>query len=381
MRTSFATAERSSSSELEKQIRLITQHPVFDSMTCAFNGIFAVCNEFRQILSVNHELLELLGINDASQVLGLRPGEALSCIHAHRCEGGCGTSEYCSTCGAAIAMVSSLATDKPAEDICAISVNSIREKDDFFFKVKATPIKIESERFLILTMQNITQLQKLQALERVFLHDVANIASAISGLSEFATQCEPDDMPLLLRALGSTSTRLISEIRLQRMLATAISENYHLQEGLVSLREIFEESVDMISGHPSIAGRKLRKPEILPEKKFTTDKILLLKVLQNMLINAFEATDNGRAVRFWVDCGKADFTFCVWNHQAVAANMRGRIFQRNYTTKNEPGHGLGTYSMKIFGENLLKGRISYETSEANGTVFRFFLPVSEIVNS
>lgn len=378
MRTSFATAERACATELENQIQLISQHPVVTNMINAINGVFAVCNEHRQLLAVNHNLLQLLGVEDPAKILGMRPGEAMSCIHAQRCEGGCGTSEYCKNCGAAIAMVLSLSENLPIEKTCAITVNSVREKEDFFFSVRATPFNVEDTRLILLTMQNITDLQKLKSLERIFLHDVSNLAAAISGLSEFAQECEPEDMPLLLKALNNTSFRLINEIKLQRLLTAAASSSYIPQNSQVSLREIFEDSVDIISGHPSITGKKLRKPEILPEKLFSSDKTLILKVLQNMLINAFEATEPGRAVRFWADCGKKDLTFCIWNHQAIPAEMQGRIFQRNYTTKKEAGHGLGTYSMKVFGEELLKGSLSFESSETRGTVFRFNLPIEEI---
>jgi signal transduction histidine kinase len=186
-------------------------------------------------------------------------------------------------------------------------------------------------------------------------------------------------MPLLLKALNNTSSRLINEIKLQSLLISSGDGKYLIDNQPVSLKEIFDETVDMISGHSSITGKKLRKPEVLPEKHFATDKTLVLKVLQNMLINAFEATDTGRAVRFWVDCGKKDLTFCVWNHKSIPEIMQKRIFQRNFTTKDQPGHGLGTYSMKVFGEKMLDGRISFETSEAKGTVFRFTLPLHEIV--
>lgn len=377
MRTSFATAERSSAKELEQQIKLITEHPVVTGLVKAINGVLAVCNGNRQILAVNDELLKLIGVEDPGQILGLRPGEALNCIYSHRCEGGCGTSEYCRSCGAAVALVLSLSEDRPVEKKCAITVNSVREKEDFFFRVRSTPMQIDDEKIIMLTMQNITQQQNLESLEKLFLHDVSNLAAAISGLSEFAGECEPEDMPLLLKALNTTSSRMINEIKLQRLLVSANNSGYFPETTTISLKEIFDDSVDMISGHPAISGKKLRKPEILPEKHFDSDKTLILKVLQNMLINAFEATEAGRAVRFWVDCGKRELTFCVWNHLPIAEEMQRRIFQRNYTTKKEGGHGLGTYSMKIFGEKLLQGRVEFESSEDRGTVFRFTLPVNE----
>lgn len=381
MRTSFATAERACADKLEDQIKLIAGHPLVNKIIDAVHGVFAVCNEYRQILAVNENLLKLIGIEDPASILGQRPGEAFHCIHAHRCEGGCGTSEYCRSCGAAIAIVLSLTENESVEKTCSITVNSVREKEDFFFMVRSTPMQIDDTRIILLTMQNITRLQNLQFMERMFLHDVSNLATAISGLSEFACDCEPEDMPLLLKALNNTSSRLINEIKLQKLLVSSVEGKYLVENQPVSLKEIFDETVDMISGHPAITGKKLRKPEILPEKHFSTDKTLVLKVLQNMLINAFESTDGGRAVRFWVDCGKKDQTFCVWNHKPIPEIMQGRIFQRNFTTKDQPGHGLGTYSMKVFGEKMLNGRVSFETSENKGTVFRFTLPLNEIATN
>lgn len=375
MRTYFATPERASAETLEQQIRTISKHPLFDGLIQAVNGVFAVCNEHRQILAVNDKLLNLLGVEDPSSLLGLRPGEALSCVYAHKCESGCGTSEFCSNCGAAIALVTSLEKNHTVEKNCSISVNSIREKEDFHFIVRSTPLQIEEEKFLIVTMQDITRLQKLQCLERVFIHDIVNLATAISGLSDFAKDCEPDDLPLLFKAISNTTTRLFGEVKLQRVLASDKPENYIPKQDQITLKEIFEETIDSISGHVATKNRKLRKPEIVPEKSFHTDKTLLLKVLQNMLINAFENSDEGRAVRFWVDCGKKDLTFCVWNHRVIPLAMHGRIFQRNYTTKIENGHGLGTYSMKIFGEGFLGGKISFASSEDKGTVFRFNMPL------
>ena len=143
----------------------------------------------------------------------------------------------------------------------------------------------------------------------------------------------------------------------------------------MTLEEIFAGAVEMVAGDKATEGRKLRKPEIFPKLKVFADKFLLTKILSNMLLNAYEATDKGRAVRFWVDCGKQELTFCVWNHKEIPESMRLRIFQRNYTTKVEEGRGQGTYAMKIFGETFLGGSLKFETSKDRGTVFKFTLPL------
>lgn len=39
-----------------------------------------------------------------------------------------------------------------------------------------------------------------------------------------------------------------------------------------------------------------------------------------------------------------------------------RIFQRSFSTKGAKGRGLGTYSMKLFGETYLGGQVSFRSS-------------------
>jgi signal transduction histidine kinase len=378
MRTSFATADRVDAETLETQIKTVGNHPVISMLAKSIDSVFAVCNTERQILTANAELLNLLGIDDPNSVLGLRPGEALGCIYSHCSEGGCGTSEFCRSCGAAIAIVSSLETNQPSEQMCAITINGMNEKRDLYFKVRSVPFKIDEENFLLITMQDITRLQNLQAFERLFLHDISNLATSISGLSEFAKECEPEDYPMLIHALNSASNKLVNEIKLQKTLFNGNQpDNYNVDLQKVTVKEIFEDTVDSISSHPQLKGKKLRKPEIFPNKHFVSDKILLEKILYNLLLNAFEATSPGRAVRFWIDCGKSQLTFCVWNHKPVSDKVINRIFQRNYTTKSGQGHGQGTYIIKYIGESLLGGKVSFESSEDRGTVFKFSLPLTE----
>ena len=51
-----------------------------------------------------------------------------------------------------------------------------------------------------------------------------------------------------------------------------------------------------------------------------------------------------------------------------------RIFQRNFSTKEQDGRGIGTFSMKLFGEKILGGQVSFTTSKTGGTTFKFAYP-------
>jgi len=55
--------------------------------------------------------------------------------------------------------------------------------------------------------------------------------------------------------------------------------------------------------------------------------------------------------------------------------VQARIFQRSFSTKAVRGRGLGTYSMKLFGERCLGGEVSFGSATGTGTVFSIRLPL------
>ena len=94
-----------------------------------------------------------------------------------------------------------------------------------------------------------------------------------------------------------------------------------------------------------------------------------------MITNALEATEEESTVKVWLEQKDNFLSFCVWNRQVIPQDIGLRVFQRNFSTKEGAGRGVGTYSMKLFGENILGGQVSFTTSADAGTVFRFSLPL------
>ena len=92
-----------------------------------------------------------------------------------------------------------------------------------------------------------------------------------------------------------------------------------------------------------------------------------------MVINALEASEAGDTVKLTVEATENQVTFAVWNRASIPNQVAIRIFQRNFSTKQNSGRGLGTYSMKLFGEEVLGGKVGFFTSEEEGTRFYFIL--------
>ena len=99
LETEFAPAERSTQEELENQSELISKTVILDYVADYIPNIFLILNNNRQIIFANRTAIELFNVDDMNSVLGLRPGEAMGCENSDKTEGGCGTTEFCSTCG------------------------------------------------------------------------------------------------------------------------------------------------------------------------------------------------------------------------------------------------------------------------------------------
>lgn len=374
-RTHYAPAERADPAELRTQLEFIAHDPVIDGLMRVVGGLLAVLNEQRQVLAVNERLLRLLGLGSAEQALGLRLGEAVNCVHAWEMPAGCGTSEYCSTCGAAIAQVTSLGEDRPAERVCAIDVAPpVAGADHLFFRVRACPLRRDGRRLLLLFLQDITEEQQRALLDRTFYHDVKNTLCAIVGASEMLAMDRERGDADMADHLVEMTRRLSREIELQRCLVTARNDGLERLAKRVTVGQVLEELQRTCALHPAAHGKRLRvQPAPAAATVLNTDPTLLGRVLQNMAINALEATPDAGEARAWAECSGSAVEFCVWNDAVIPVENARRIFQRNFSTKGTIGRGFGTYSMQLLGERVLGGRVSFTSTPDAGTCFRIRL--------
>lgn len=373
--TFFAPAGRASPTALRKNVEHITSNPIADTLLQIVSGLMAILNEQRQILALNASLMKALGIENAEDVLGLRPGEAIECVHAHEHPGGCGTSRHCITCGAAIAMVSALGTNSAQERTCVATVTKNGKATDLFFRVRCTPVVFDNKRFLLLFLQDCTVQQQQAALEYVFFHDIQNMISGLKLISHMLdSEQDPELWKEHVACIAQITHQLDREIEIQRCLTTEESHTFSLLMEEVDVEGVANELTTMLSNHAVSQDRTFSFPVPIPQITITSDAALLKRILANMVINAFEATEPGGMIRFWVDQTDKDVSFYVWNRQTIPVEDRLRVFQRNYSTKADSGRGLGTYSMKLFGETYLGGEVGFVSSETDGTTFHLRLP-------
>ncbi|MBJ6724624.1 sensor histidine kinase [Geomesophilobacter sediminis] len=338
-------------------------------MTIA-NGLFAVLNEQRQVVAVNDTFLRMLGIEDTGGILGLRPGEIVHCIHCCDTPGGCGTSEYCASCGAVLSMLSAIETRQPQERTCALSVERDSKQVDLYFSVRSCPLIIEGETYLLFFMQDNSVEQQRACLERTFFHDINNILCGLVGKSEILAQ-QPIPSDDKVKELQHLVLRIAQEVSIQNSLQKSLDGSYKPLYSTFSARTLLGEIEQLFQDHPLSAGKKFLVQHEGEGVLLITDFHLVSRIVVNMVTNALEATPDGGTVRLYLEPHPSAISFHVWNEGKIPDEIALHIFQRNFSTKETLGRGFGTYSMKLFGEDVLGGMVGFETSAEAGTTFTF----------
>ncbi len=366
VKTQFAPAERGSPLVLEKDALFFSENKALQKIADAVSTMMVILNQQRQIVYSNQLFLQFLNLSDSKPIIGKRPGEAVDCIHSQITEGGCGTTEFCRTCGAVGAIMESQ-LGKQSEKECRIITCKNSALD---LRITATPYNENGTDYTIFAVHDISNEKRRQTLERVFFHDVLNSAGGISGLSKILAEIDNrEEMLEIARAINRAAENMLGEIQAQRLLSDAERGDMEPDFKNIGSQEIIHDVAQLYSGHELVKNKMISIDNNSEELPVYTDPIILRRILGNMLKNALEASSPGTIVT--LSCSSTphqSVRFSVHNNSYMERNTQLQIFQRSFSTKGK-GRGIGTYSMKLLGEKYLKGKVWFESTKENGTTF------------
>lgn len=371
--TYFAPAGRDPKQIVAESAAMCANNPVTQMILASIDGLVLILNDKRQVLAVNDELLRSVNITDTDPLLGFRPGEILHCSYSAIGPDGCGTSRQCATCGAAIAILASQKNRTPAVNECLLSINCGREIESREFRVRSTPVVIEGQNLLVFLLHDISDMKRRSVLENVFIHDMLNLITGLNGWCELL-KARPDDSSTINDKIVRISGQLTQEIQNQRLLMRAERGDLSVEKQPTEASAILKNIYHLFSGYPQDHFKRLQIQ--IPDEHifFETSMPLLSRVIANMVKNALEATVAGDTVKVWFEASGGSPSFHVHNPGVIPENMALQIFKRSFSTKASSGRGLGTYSMKLFGEKYLGGKVFFTTDPQKGTTFSILLP-------
>ncbi|MCL2623913.1 MAG: sensor histidine kinase [Planctomycetaceae bacterium] len=381
--TYFAPPERLSGDEIAAQMERILQQ---EMLVTAFDAVpitMVILNGHRQIIGANSLTKSQFGDNIRT-VLGKRPGEAFGCVYAPSGPGGCGTSKACVTCGAVQTILHSYKTGERATGECCLeSVGQDGTIHCLELKITVSPFKIDEETYYSLILEDNSQNKRVEVFQRLFFHDVLNTIGCIMGyvdiLLEDDCACdqelygEPDNECISL--LAGLCEQLHDEVSAHRQLICAENSDLAVQPVAIPPQELLKALATHYQKHEIGQGHILT---VLPstERLVVSDRLLLMRVLGNMTKNAIEACPPGSTITLSAIEDGENITFSVNNPGVIPEKVRYQIFKRSFSTKQNVGRGIGTYSMRLLGEKYLGGKVDFLSDDETGTTFRITIPIT-----
>ncbi|WP_243358408.1 PAS domain-containing sensor histidine kinase [Fundidesulfovibrio terrae] len=367
-----APAERGSPELVREQNALLQRNFIATTLD-AIPVVLLVLNQHRQIVLANAQAERTTG-RDRQDLVGLRPGEAFGCVHAYGEPAGCGTTEFCSRCGALRSILAGMEGKKSVQE-CSFLRRKEFGIEAVDLQVSSSPIQVEGNSFVMFCIQDQSDLKRRRTLERLFFHDMLNTAGGLKGLMDILRSEVPEALKPDADFIHSTLAHLVDELIGQKDLMAA--ENNELTPVFTTLRstEVLQGAAKIGSSLAQARGKAISVAPGCADVEFISDVTLVKRVIGNMVKNALEASATGDSVLLACACENGRVTFAVNNSAVMEDDVRLRVFKRNFSTKGR-GRGLGTYGMKLLGERYLGGEVGFTTLAGKGTTFTFSLPLA-----
>ncbi len=338
----------------------------------ALSSIICIINESNQVVFSNDILIERFGLDIEKNILGKRPGEFLSCENVVTHKKACGTSEKCEYCGAFNAIEAAWKTNEKIVHECKITSIKDNHKFQLDLEITVTPMFYE-EQYMIVSIADISEKKHKELLERIFFHDILNIAGSLSGIIQLYPKFNTDEKQEYLSVMNSLTDQIIDEIKAQRQMILAEMGDLSIELREIVIEEFIDEIANKIRFHQVSINKNISVKNHTTSKSLLTDETLLSRILINMIKNALEAINENEVITFLADETSDFFRFSVHNKTFIPVATQLQIFKRSFSTKGK-SRGLGTYSMKLLGEKFLEGKVGFTSTKNDGTTFYIDIP-------
>jgi len=371
--TKFASAARSADNEINSDIRYFQTLEGLANFLNAISSIVLVLNSNRQIVYSNRSILSITDLGSLDEIYGKRPGELLDCIYAYENDAGCGTSVFCRNCGGVKSILKCLEGTHNSME-CSILRNN--NKPSFDLRVCSHPFSANNSKYVVFTAEDISHEKRRQVLEKSFFHDIANSLTGVEGYGDLMEKSNPEEASKWLKNLRVCTSEAINEIHSHKSLLAAEDGDLNIEKNIIDSLELLNSMKNIFEGYSTL--RNLKDSLIIESDSqkltFQSDFTLLSRILINLIKNAIEAS-NGKPVTIGCNKGKSGaIQFFVNNRSYIEQDTQSQIFKRSFSTKGK-GRGIGTYSVKLFTEKYLGGKVYFTSNEKDGTTFFVELPI------
>jgi putative PEP-CTERM system histidine kinase len=218
-------------------------------------------------------------------------------------------------------------------------------------------------------LRQTKELEAFQTMSAFFMHDLKNLASKLS----LVTQNLPlhMDNPEFRTDALKTISQSVSKINKMSSRLSLLSQKIDLSFRETNINDLITNVIYDLKEYVKapVSQNFDRNMPVLP-----IDQEQMHKVLENLLMNAYDATGNDGQISVatsfqdnWVEISVSD-TGCGISKEFMEKNL----FRPFQTTKKQ-GMGIGLYHCKTI-VDAHGGKLNVESEEGKGTVFKILLP-------
>jgi signal transduction histidine kinase len=235
-------------------------------------------------------------------------------------------------------------------------------------QIRVRSLRLDNQRLTIYAVKDISREKRRRALERTFFHDVLNTAGLLQGYTELLDGAAASEIGWLRERISHLSERLVEEILSHRAVTAAEDHELIAQPRPLDSMALLREIVHFYEWNAANWEIELTLHPDVQSVTFSSDPVLLKRVIGNMVKNALEASQPGDTVTLTAARTGDYVLFSVHNPVVMPRSVQLQLFQRSFSTKGR-GRGLGTYSMKLLTEQYLHGEVWFTSAPHAGTTF------------
>lgn len=336
----------------------------FEEIINSIDDLILILNKERRIVFANSKVLNYFN-KPLHQIIDRKVGELFDCINGT--EDQCGTTEFCKNCSANNSIKQALLGMNSLTQ-CSIEKQNHEITN---FNISTIPIKTDRGDFVLFILKDIDKLDNY-IINNNFYSDVINIVdntySILEAYKSNAITLDTD----LLEILSNNISLIYQEIETQRFISLAERNNLHTHFEKFPVSFIEKNLKNIFSTTKDVNFEFSKEID-----EIFTDKIILNRIIINLVKNAVEAGNEPRNIKIRFSGDSKNYRISVHNPEYIPEDIQKKIFKDIFTTKKD-GNGLGTYCVKLLTERYLAGKVSFISNEQFGTTF--FVEFPNIAN-
>jgi putative PEP-CTERM system histidine kinase len=203
------------------------------------------------------------------------------------------------------------------------------------------------------------------------VHDLKNIQAQLALINSNAKRHRDnpafvDDVFETVEAATGRLEKVLTQLR-NKQLAESTKKSTDIKALILNVVEQRNVQLPLISAQISL------------DRKIAIDEETFASVLNHLLQNAQEATNNDGWVKIIVDTVESDLHITIIDNGCgmTVDFIANRLFKPFDTTKGNAGMGIGVYEAKQFIESL-EGTIQVTSNENEGSCFNIVIPCRHI---